>query len=929
MRTADELWDLYEQARTTPYGAAQIALVEELLKHVDTAGDPSLAFAARLLGTNAYVYGGEPAKAFVTFTWSVSDFDRNPGPHHQRGKHTLLWHFKTMVNSMTKFPEIPLDRTYAVLDDMERRYREDGHSLQAVYKMRYLVTNHVGLPEADEWFERWQAAPRDSLSDCAGCDPSSVAFYLNSRGRYAEAVATAEPVLSGELNCNEQPQGILSNLMTSYLRIGELDKAADAHRRSYRLERGNLADLSDIGDHIRFCARTGNEHRGLEILQRHIDWLEKAPSPSAEMHFAADASMLLRRLTELGHGDTVIRRRDHGEVIAVELATELAGRATALARRFDERNGTTTIGDSIAKDLAAEPYEVVLTLSPAARPVAAGKAPAPSFEPVPMPVPEIPAGATASELLDLALEYYHDDREELIDAVLAEFDVRFSGTSDPLLAGRRAVIAGNRLRRTGHDAVIKHWREAAERFAEAGATGELSTIRARIEMENAYGGGDVDEDLVQADADYQAAHGGALDRANAWGRLSALHAIRGRVADAEQCSDKAVAAAAETGNPRLIAMTAVTHAQVCHAAHKHAEAAASARQAYEFYRAHGPAHRVARAGLVYGHAVEDPAIKVDVFGAVLATGENEAALDAHIARARALVRLGRPVEAVPGLVEAIALCAERGLQEGGAHLRGELADAYRMAGRPVEAAEVAEEALAGFEKLGLEDEANNTRYLLAGQYRQLGDQVGAVTQYRELIERLAGNPAGRGQIGEDLAGLLYDMDRDAEAAAAFEAAAADLRAADDPIGEMRCLRRRIGALNYAGEPDAAVKLIDVVAERFDALPPELAAEPNAMFQRWMTSYEVANVLMSHGRFGEAVPHLRPAPGHLAAVGATDQADRLTGMLGEALLRSGDVTEAERVMRELITRLPADAPSREVAERVWAEVQEAVRGPSTS
>ena len=45
-----------------------------------------------------------------------------------------------------------------------------------------------------------------------------------------------------------------------------------------------------------------------------------------------------------------------------------------------------------------------------------------------------------------------------------------------------------------------------------------------------------------------------------------------------------------------------------------------------------------------------------------------------------------------------------------------------------------------------------------------------MARYRELIERLADNPGGRGRIGEEAAGLLYDLDRDAEAADALEAA---------------------------------------------------------------------------------------------------------------------------------------------------------------
>ena len=84
-------------------------------------------------------------------------------------------------------------------------------------------------------------------------------------------------MLAGRLTCSEQPQGILTTLLLPYLRTGRLEQARDAHRRAYRLHRPNLADLGDIADHIEFCALTGNEARGLEILERHLGWLDRAP----------------------------------------------------------------------------------------------------------------------------------------------------------------------------------------------------------------------------------------------------------------------------------------------------------------------------------------------------------------------------------------------------------------------------------------------------------------------------------------------------------------------------------------------------------------------------------------------------------------------------------------------------------------------------
>ena len=927
MKTTDELWGLYQQAAALPYGSAQIALVEEVLRHADTVNDPHLAFTVRLFATNAYTYGGEPAKAFVTFAWTLNDFDRNPGRHHAHGKHTLLWHFKTMVSAMTKFPEIPLARTHAVLDDMERRYREDGHSMQAVYKHRYLVADHVGSPDADEWFARWQAAPRGELSDCIGCDPSSVAAYYHQRDRFADVVATAEPVLAGELTCTEQPQGILRELMVAYLRTGRSDEAADAHRRSYRLERGNLADLWNLGIHLEFCARTGNESRGLEILQRHVDWLDKAPSPAAEMHFSAAAAMLLRRLTELGHGDTVIRRREQGDTSAVDLAAVLSARATELAQRFDERNGTDHQSRLIAAKINATPYEVTLTLSPSARRPAAVVVVVPEQK---GPVPEVPAGADAAELLELGRRQWRADHDSALAATLEALDARFPTLDDPLLRARRELLLGNQLRSRDQAATAhEHWARAVELFTAAGEVGQASAIRARIALGQAYAGGEVDEEPVRADVTYQEEHGGAFERANAWSRLSILHLMQGRPEEANEAGDRGDDYAAQTGDPRLVAMQAMLRARNRMAGHRPDESLAAARQAWEFYRENGPARRTAEAGTIYGHTVDDPAEQVEIFSAVLATGEADKALSARVGRGNALLHLDRPDEAIPDLVEAVALGAEAGLDSGGAYARSDLANAYRLAGRPVEGAEVAEEALAFFEKLGDDDAADNTRYLLAGLYQSIGDKNGALTLYRTLIERLADNPAGRGQIAEDAAGLLFDLDRDAEAAETFRAAASAMHEAGDLVGELRVLRRSVGALHYADQPERGEEVVRLIGEKFDALPAELAAEPNAVFQHSMTAFEAGNLLMSRGRYSEALPHLRGAPERLATIGATEQADRIEGMLGEALLRSGSATEAEALLRALLKRMPDDAPSREVAVRVHGEALAATAGRSTS
>ncbi|NMO56795.1 tetratricopeptide repeat protein [Actinoplanes sp. TBRC 11911] len=884
MPTVSEIWDLLYKIDDLPYGASRSAMAEQLLRQADGAGDQELAFMSRLIATNSFGYGGDPAKAFVTFSWCLSDLDNNPQPYHQRTLGSLLWAYKAIVTALTNFPEVPLDRTYAALDDMERRYREYGQGMQAVYKKRYLIAEHVGLADAaDQWFERWQAAPRDNLSDCVGCDPTAGAEYLSSRGRFADAVRHANPVLDGERTCAEQPQRMLTELMVPYLMIGRANDAADAHRRSYLLARDKIVNMMGIASHIEFCARTGNEHRGLEIFQRHVDWLDRAPSPAAEMDFAAAGGLLLRRITELGHGDAVIRRKDHDDATAADVATELRATAIALSGRFDDRNGTDRQSRRVAKRLDAEPYATGMTLSPIARAVSPVAPP-----PVAQPAVIIPAQADPAELIELAEAHQAADWHAAAAATLDALDARFPRLDDPLLAGRRAVLAGERLRAVDRDIdrVLTHWGEAADLYATAGDVGATSVIRARMAVERAYAGlTDEAFEPVRADADYQEEHGGAPERAKAWARLSILHYLNDELDEANAIADRSDAYAEQSGDERLIAMHAMLRARNRAAAHRHDEAMTAARQAYEFYRAHGPSRRVAEAANLFGHIVDDPAEKAELFGIVIASPAADLALPARLGRGTALMRLGRSDEAITDLVEGVALCAEHGQDGAGAYARAELANAYRLADRPAEGAEVAEQAVSIFERLGDQEAADNARYLLAGLNRAIGDANRALELYRELIERLADNPAGRGQIAEQAADLLYEMDRDAEAAETFAAAAVALRDAGDLIGELRALRRRIGALHYADAPDEGEEAAKVAAERFDALPSELAAEPNAIYQRSLVGYEVAGLLMARERFAEAIPHLRGALGKLRSIGATEQAERVESMLADAEARA--------------------------------------------
>jgi tetratricopeptide (TPR) repeat protein len=630
---------------------------------------------------------------------------------------------------------------------------------------------------------------------------------------------------------------------------------------------------------------------------------------------------LLRRLTAIGHGDTPVRRADRPDTTAAELAGELETFALDLAARFDARNGTGHQSDVIRSAMSAEPYGVQVPLSPTDR-----RAVTPTTEPVTapaprdQPLPEIDGTATAAELIDLAEQYFRDDRADALQAVLTAYDARFTEPEDPALAARLWSLRGFVLPVDATEETTAAWERSAELFAAAGNTARSSAIRARLTLYLAQ-----DDEVtpavlaeIEADVTVQEERGDPESRAAALLRLAQAYRMMGRLDEANEAGDRSDRAAAEDGDPRRVAHHAMVRAQTRAMAGRTDEALMAARSALEFYAEHGPDREHAEAAMVLGQITDDPSEIVAALGVPLAFGLEGAALPARIKRGRALLHLGRAEESIADFVEAVAICAESRSEEHGLFARQELAQAYYQADRPAEAAEVAEEALLGFERLGHEEPADNTRFLLAAVYRDLGDNDRALTIYRDLIEKQVDNPAGRGQIAEQAGQLLYDLDRDSEAALTFLAAAEALREAGDPAGELRVLRRRLMALNYADEVPEAEEVIKSVAQRYAELPAELAESPGVIWGKAIFAFEAGHMLMRRGRYAEALTHLYGAPDILRGIGATDDADRVDSSIGEALLRSGSPVEAERVLGALLERMSPDLPIRQMVVQLHEE-----------
>jgi tetratricopeptide (TPR) repeat protein len=903
--TEERLWSLLRQAEELPFGGNRTALIEQVITEADAGGYQQLAFHARLAGTNGYVYGGEPAKSFGTFTWCLAEFDRDPEAH-EGSRLSLLWQFKSTVGALLAFPDTPLSRIDDVLADMARRWQAGGHSPHAVHSLRHLVAAHVGDEAAAEyWYERWLSSPRDELSDCVACDPGRQVRWLARRGRYEEAVRVAEPVLDGRATCSEQPQGILTDLLEPYLRTGALTEARDAHRRAYRRLRGSVASMSEVADHLWFCAVTGNTARGLELVERHLPWLDVPPSPLAEMRFATRAALLLRRAAAEGRGGVRLHRLDHGtrpagDVTVAALAEELATRAEHLAGCFDTRNGTGYQGAQVRRVLDAPSIVDKLPLVPPVD-VRARKARAAVRV-------EVSIGIGPDDLLDRAEKHYRRGEFPAAYGHWHAFDDRFAtAVLTPLQRARRADGYALETANSGDlPPAETAWRSAIGLYGEARdelrrqiACGRLGLAYCVTER------GDTGLRMVEEATAYILAHGGVDRRAGAFMSLSAAYGAVGRHEDGMAALDRAEDYASASPDPNMAVRLVIDRAQHLGAAGRVDLSRETAAEGARLARAAGFTEGLARANWILGLAAE---FQQDTAGAIAAydealTAVEDPAFERQIRRHRAGLLAGsaRAEEAIPDLAETVATELAAGDLEAANAARHQLAIAYLNAGRALDAAETAEAAVAAFDAAG-DPHAHAVRHLLATADLRLGQPDDAIA-VMEIIEAhclSTENAAGAGQMAEEIGDILDKLDRDAAAAARFQHAAERYRQAELVVDAARARRRYATSLLWSHDLPGSLAALEAADLASAELP---ADDPGAVWERGMLGYDGAKIFSHDGRPTEGAVRAAAAASRFRGIGALLEAAHTEALCGELLLQADQPADAERAFRRALADLP--------------------------
>ncbi|MBO3723579.1 hypothetical protein J5X07_00780 [Actinomyces bowdenii] len=365
MTTREDILERLAYADALSYGPKASALIAEAVTWADALGEEDLQVVTRLALTDGYQHGNEEWKALAPFVWNLARYKERPDLFDADQVRTLHWHFKWSVAVAAANPKVAKDQVRQLEASLEEFYRSEGASMHVVHGERASVAGLLGLEEeAAEELAAWRATPRDENSDCEGCDPMRQVSFAYRTEDWELAVGTAVPILREDVGCRVQPQMMQSLVLLPLLASGRPKAAWDAHLRSYREIRRHPNALVSIGYHLEYLALVGKIDRGLDILRRHVSWLDQAESAHALLGALRGMSLVLREAERFGRGEEALGVVVPAETLWAPQPTlgaqttisqayaEFSGWARRLAASFDARNGNTTISDHLERSLA-------------------------------------------------------------------------------------------------------------------------------------------------------------------------------------------------------------------------------------------------------------------------------------------------------------------------------------------------------------------------------------------------------------------------------------------------------------------------------------------------------------------------------------------------------------------------------------------------
>lgn len=350
----NDLTELRGRINSMWRSATRVALIEQAILLADSMNDIRAGYDLRTQLASDATFEGFPEKVLVAYSWNLAQSDRDPEKFPESN---LLWNYKWAISSLWQFPQITRQQLDDSLADLTRRYQRNGGSMRPVYNLRCDIATLLGDRQAVlDNFPLWRKAPRDHLTDCEACDRAGMVSTYRWLGQYRRSLQVAKPILDRTMWCHTVPHTTYGNVLTTLLRVGRVQDAAEFHAIGYPMVRNQLNYIDTVGDHLTYLVLVRELSLALKVFETHFRLALAATSPLDRFNFYLSALLLFVvlqttsskvRKRKLRLPETFPLWNEQGSYEYAQLADWLQTEATALADQFDQRAGNRDFQDEL------------------------------------------------------------------------------------------------------------------------------------------------------------------------------------------------------------------------------------------------------------------------------------------------------------------------------------------------------------------------------------------------------------------------------------------------------------------------------------------------------------------------------------------------------------------------------------------------------
>ncbi|WP_338078165.1 suppressor of fused domain protein [Anaerotruncus colihominis] len=269
----EKLSKLQEQYRELPHSPQRVELCREAVAVADRLEEPSEQLAGRFDLAYAYIFGDDPAKALPVCAEFMQLHQENPGELGEAEGDAVISVAMLASSIARRLPQIPLEQCKSLLAEFQDQVRAYGlgERLWQCHAGEFAMMTG-DMTALEEHLDRFRAAERDDVSDCAVCETGAMAEYLLTLGRRTEAVALVEELLEKQEFCEEQPWKLLSILTDDALERNDLQAAERFSAAMVIQPIKAAADLRRVGTLLRMKGATGDWRDGSKLLKKALLW---------------------------------------------------------------------------------------------------------------------------------------------------------------------------------------------------------------------------------------------------------------------------------------------------------------------------------------------------------------------------------------------------------------------------------------------------------------------------------------------------------------------------------------------------------------------------------------------------------------------------------------------------------------------------------